>query len=409
MNNYDFDKTVDRRKTNSIKWNKDAIFSISANPEALPFWVADMDFEAEKHISEKALEIANSKAYGYPSFPLITSYFTAWTKKRHNWAPSDDSVLFSSGLLHGLSLAINVFSSIGDHILVPSPLYRPFRELCEKNGRIMDEFPLSYDASSSSFSLDLEKLEKAVKGVKIILFCSPHNPTGIVFKKEELEEVLRIAKKYDVLLLSDEIHADLVHSDAIHYPMGKVNEAIGADTITFMAPSKTFNVAGEHSAFAVFSSPTLLEKWKEKEDALFLSSPGYFIGELTQEAYKNGLEYNKALCLYLKETRDEIEKYLLSNLKEIKLCKTKASFVAFLDCSSVYEKIEKKVLGEKERYSSPSGGILSKFFGVEASVALNDGTWFSSGSKEFVRFNYGTSRKEVISALERMKKSIEAL
>lgn len=406
---YNFDKTVDRRKTNSIKWNKDAIFSISANPEALPFWVADMDFEVDKNISEKAIEIARSHSYGYPSFPLLTSYFTSWTKKRHNWATEDDLVLFSSGLLHGLSLAINVFSTIGDHILVPSPLYRPFRELCEKNGRIMDEFPLSYDSSSCSFSLDLEKFEERVKKVKIILFCSPHNPTGIVFKKEELEEVLRIAKKYNVLLLSDEIHADLVHSDAIHYPMGKVNETIGASTITFMAPSKTFNVAGEHSAFAVFSSNTLLEKWKEKEEALFLSSPGYFIGELTQEAYKNGLEYNKALCLYLKETREIIEKYLSNNLKEIKMCKTKASFVSFLDCSSVYERIEKKVLSEKERYNSPSGGILSKFFGVEASVALNDGTWFGAEYKSFVRFNYGTSRKEVLSALERMKRSIEAL
>ena len=176
-----------------------------------------------------------------------------------------------------------------------------------------------------------------------------------------------------------------------------------------MAPSKTFNVAGEHSAIAIFSSGSTLERFKHAQSALWVSEPGYLIGELTEAAYKDGLEWNKELCNYLGENADMIASFFRENDLGIKMVNGKASFVTFLDCSGVYDKIKKRVDADPEKYDSPSGGVLSRFFGVEADTAMNDGSWFGDQYYKFVRFNYGTSRDRINNALLRIKKAVESL
>ena len=402
-----FDETADRRGTNSEKWNKKAIASIAVNGEAEPFWVADMDFKPEPHIKAKAEELATLGVFGYPSFPTFREIAASWLEKKHNWIVDKENILYSMGLLHGVSMCINLLTNKGDRILVPSPTYRPFRLLCSLNDRVMEDYELGY--KDGSYYLDRERFIESAKRTKMILFCSPHNPSGLVFSRDELEFVLTTAKDLNIPVVSDEIHGDLVHPGYTHIPMGKANENIGAETVTLMAPSKTFNVAGEHSAIAIFSSGSTLKSFKHAQDALWVSEPGYLIGELTEAAYKDGLEWNKDLCKYLGENAELINSFFAENDLGIKMVNGKASFVTFLDCTGVYDKIKKKVEETPEKYESTSGGVLSRFFGVEALVAMNDGSWFGEQYYKFVRFNYGTSRDKVYNALLRIKKAVESL
>lgn len=402
-----FDEIADRRNTNSVKWNKGAIESIAANRDAEPFWVADMDFKPEPHIKAKAEELSSLGVFGYPTFPDFETIAATWLKNKHNWSVKEEDILYSMGLLHGVSLCINLLTSKGDRILVPSPTYRPFRELCALNDRIMEDYELGY--KDGSFYLDRERFLESAKRSKMILFCSPHNPSGLVFTEEELEFVLGVAKELNIPVVSDEIHSDLVHPGCTHIPMGKANEKVGAETVTLMAPSKTFNVAGEHSAIVIFSSESTRKRFCHAQNALWVAEPGYLIGELTETAYKDGLEWNRELCKYLGENAEMITSFLSENDLGIKMVNGKASFVTFLDCSGVYEKIKKRVEENPERYEASSGGVLSRFFGVEASVAMNDGSWFGDQYVKFVRFNYGTSKDNVYNALLRIKKAVESL
>ena len=402
--NFIFDETPDRRKTNSVKWNRNAIESISANADALPFWVADMDFYPEPHIKAKAEELSELSVFGYPSFPDFEETAALWLEEKHKWKVDKENILFSMGLLHGVALALNLYTAVGDAVLVPSPTYRPFREIVASNGRVFLDHSLGY--KEGKFFLDRERFRSDAEKAKLILFCSPHNPSGLVFSREDLTFVLETAKRLGIPVISDEIHGDLVHPGFTHLPMGMVNEEVGAETVTLMAPSKTFNVAGEHSAFAVFSSMETKERFRRAQNSLWLTEPGYLIGELTETAYRHGLEWNKALSEYLGENANLVSSFLEKNT-DIRMVNGNASFVTFLDCSKVFDDIKAYTEKNRERFDATGGGILSRFFGLEAGVAMNDGTWFGKEYEKFVRFNYGTKREMVEEALKRIKNALD--
>ena len=405
---YDFDNAKNRSRDNSIKWNAEAIKSITGVADAEPFWVADMDYECMDEIVKAAGKVAESKIYGYPAFGRIEEYARQWIERRHGWKVGEDKISFASGLLHGIASGVRLFSKPGDRILVPCPCYKPFRKVTANNDRKLVEYPLSYD--SGMFSLDLERFLKEMESIDMVLFCSPHNPSGIVFSESELASILKKAKELDITVISDEIHGDLVHPGKRHVPMGKIAEEIGAKCVTYMAPSKTFNIAGEHCAVAIFSQKWMKDAFDKEEEALFLTEPGHFVGELFIKAYEKGDEYNSELTSYLKGNRDAITSFLDEHLPEVKLSNAEASFVAFLDMSAYYGKIKKVVEEKSDEFPpAPEGGVLSRFFGVRAKVAMNDGTWFGKGYPSFLRFNYGTDRKRIIKALERIEKAIKAL
>lgn len=403
-----FNIAADRRNTNSIKWSRRAIENIAANADAEPFWVADMDFLPEPHVQEAGRMIAGQGIYGYPSYPQDNKAVESWLRQKHGWIVSEEDIIFCQGLLHGLALAINLFTKEGDSILVPSPMYRPFRTIPELNNRKLIEHDLDY--SDGVFTLNIERFREDAEKADMILFCSPQNPTGIVFSEEALRAVLTIAKERDIPILSDEIHSDLVHPDAKHIPMGLANERVGAKCGTFFAPSKTFNIAGEHAAFAVFSDSIMSERFRKAEEALWLSEPGLTIGELYSSAYLKGYEYNRELCRYLGDTIAKMRETVEKLSPDVKIVNGSASFVIFIDFSAYYSKIETEVLSHPDRYKGgEGGGVLSRFFGVAAGVAVNDGTWFGDSWKCFVRFNYGTSQERCLKALERMIKAVRAL
>ena len=406
----DFSKAADRSHTNSIKWDSTAIENISANPEAEPFWVADMDFPTDSYIAEAGRKVAETGIYGYPSFPLLTAKASEWLEKKHGWKVPAEEITFAMGLLHGIASCMDLFTEKGDTILVPTPAYRPFREITANQERVMIDHELGYDHDRASFYLDKERFRKDAEKARCILFCSPHNPSGIVFSEEELRFILETAQELGILVISDEIHSDLVHPGKKHIPMNKVNESIGADCITLFAPSKTFNIAGEHSSFIVFSSKEKREKFRAREHAMRLDEPSIVIGELASSAYEHGLEYNKELCAYLGENVKRIDDFLKTSGSGMKMVNAEASFVAFLDCMDVYDKVKAEAEAHPEKYTGGNGGgILSRFFGVNASVAVNDGTWFGDQWGRFVRFNYGTSQDKVLAALKRMAEALKAL
>ena len=315
-----------------------------------------------------------------------------------------ENILFSMGLLHGVALALNLYTAVGDAVLVPSPTYRPFREIVASNKRVFLDHSLGY--KEGKFFLDRERFRSDAEKAKLILFCSPHNPSGLVFSREDLTFVLETAKRLGIPVISDEIHGDLVHPGFTHLPMGMVNEEVGAEIVTLMAPSKTFNVAGEHSAFAVFSSMETKERFRRAQKSLWLTEPGYLIGELTETAYRHGLEWNKALSEYLGENANLVSSFLEKNT-DIRMVNGNASFVTFLDCSKVFDDIKAYTEKNRERFDATGGGILSRFFGLEAGVAMNDGTWFGKEYEKFVRFNYGTKREMVEEALKRIKNALD--
>lgn len=404
----DFNNSPERKNTNSVKWNKKALKGLSGNENAIPMWVADMDFPPEHHIKKKGIEIADLGVYGYPVFDDIIDKGAYFIENRHNWKIDKSKALFSMGLLHGIGLSIDLFTKKGDKILVPSPTYRPFRELCRLSDRVMVDHELEY--KDGQYSLNRERFIEDAEKSDMILFCSPHNPSGLVFSLDELLFVLETAKRLDIPVISDEIHADLVHPGVSHIPMGKANEKIGAKVITLFAPSKTFNVAGEHSAIIIFSDEKMKSEFEKKQAALWLTTPGYLIGELMREAYQNGLEYNKKLTEYLKENADYIREYLKDRIPELKLANGNASFVTFIDCSEIYEKAKERVLSNPDKYAfGKDAGVLSLFFGVDGGVAMNDGTWFGEQYKDFVRINYGCSRKMLKKALEGIEKAVKSL
>ncbi len=394
---YNFDNAIDRNGTNSEKWAKDTIKEVCGNENARPFWVADMDLPTSSAIKKAMCDAASFGVIGYPhDAPTLITAFTSFVNERHNWVVDQNKVLYTQGLLHGIAISLQTFSEKGDGILVPTPTYKPFNVMVERNERNLIPHKLGY--KDGSFFLDRERYKKDSENAKVILFCSPHNPSGLVFPKEDLLFILKLAKERDQIVFCDEIHADLVHPSAKHYPMGMVNEEVGAKCITFMAPSKTFNVAGEHFGIAVFSDQTMADKVKRAQEALWLTSPGYFALEIGKAAYTSSFDHNRELCAYLEGNKNFISEYLKTNLPELTLTNGDASFVCFIDCSAIYDKVRAKGFSD-----------MSHFFGEYASLCFNDGTWFGDDYKAFIRFNYGTSQSEVKKALEAMKEAIATL
>ncbi|MGN0906659.1 MAG: MalY/PatB family protein [Bullifex sp.] len=402
-----FDKAVDRSCTNAEKYNKQEIKEICGNPDALPYWVADMDLPTSPVIKAALQRETDLAVPGYASHKDMLPEVRAFVKEKHGWDVSSSQVIYAQGMLHAISLAMNLFTKEGDEILLPYPCYQPFVHMIEDNGRIIRRFDLT--CSDGLFSFDRDEFRNRSEGCAAILFCSPHNPSGVVFSEEDLTFLLSSAKERDQIVFSDEIHSDLVHPSSHHYPMGLVNEKVGAKCITFMAPSKTFNIAGEHCAFAFFDDMEMKARYQKAQKRLFLSGEGYFAGALAEAVYsKENYQFLSEMNAYLEANADYVRNYLKENVPGIRMANAGASFITFLDCSGIYDRVLKDKDAHPECYEGDYN-IISHFFGSRAGICVNDGSWFGSGYEKFVRFNYGTSRQLVVKAMELIKKAVDAL
>jgi cysteine-S-conjugate beta-lyase len=413
MSSYNFNLPVDRSGSLSVKWDKEPIRSICGNPEALPFWVADMDFTIATGISEALRDQVDHAVLGYPRFYALRETFCSWTKLRHNWEPSKESVAIAPGMLTSLAVLMEELTAEGDGVIVPMPAYQPFVRMVKGLGRTLIPWDLNYDHDTTRFSLDLEKLEESMRqpSTRLLLFCSPHNPTGIVFTEEELTKIATLARDNQVMVLSDEIHADLVYHSATHIPFDVIARRVGCQAVTCMAPSKTFNIAGEHFSVAIFSDQRMATGFIRRQQALFLGT-GLLSTVTAIAGYREGHTWLMELITYLETQVDFIGTFMQEHIPRIRFIKPQASFIGFFDCTDILSDVKRDAIDHPELYSptsSPDGGLLSRFFGQRAGIAMNDGTWFGERYGQFVRFNFGTQRARVEEALKRIAKAVDDL
>ena len=408
---YDFNSIVERSGSLSVKYAPRAIESICNNAHAQPFWVADMDFAVAMEISQAIAEQAAHGVLGYPLFSSLREEFFDWAMMRHQWGPDINRIAIGPGMLTTLALLLDLYTKRGDAVIVPMPAYRPFVQMVRENKRTLVEWHFTYDSKQHRFTIDSNQLEHLIREHHpgTLIFCSPHNPSGRVFSYEELNEVAYLAAKYQIVVISDEIHADLAYPGFKHIPFDTVALENGCRAVTCMAPSKTFNIPGEHYCNAVFTDSDLAKGFITRLHSLFLGT-GLFSTVAASAAYRYGYDWLMQLIEYLDVQAHHIEEVLRPS--PIRCIVPEASFIGFIDCSAIVESVAIDATRKPDLYDpagSPHGGLLSRFFGQRAGIAMNDGSWFGSDYGSFVRFNFGTSRKRVDMALSRMLEAVDRL
>ena len=404
-------EVVDRRNSPSVKWNSGAVKSICNNSTATPFWVADMDFKSPLAVREALAKATEHGLFGYSKFDEVEESYIKWAKEWHFWSVDKSLIIPFSGMLSSISLLIELYSKEGDSIILPMPAYNPFIRIIKGLNRKIVKWELSYDSLKGRFLLDFDSLEKLAKSENspLLLFCSPHNPTGRVFSYDEIDTIAQIAKTNNITVISDEIHSDLKHPLFVHTPFDVVAKKYDLECATCVSPSKTFNIAGEHFSYIICSEETMYKRVSARQKALNLR-PSLLATTMALAAYKEGKTYLNSLLDYLVKNSSLLENSFKDS--PLKYVKPEASFIALIDCSSIAERVSVDAKNNSKLYnplSSPEGGLLSRFFGLRASVAMNDGSWFGKEYSNFVRFNFGTEFNLVNWAADSMLEAVSRL
>lgn len=399
MDRFDFTTTIDRTGSLSAKWNRDLITMFCNNPDAIPHWVADMEFPSPPAVRKALEEQAAHGVLGYPYHEEIASTFVQWSETRHGWNVDPSLVSQAPGMLASMALLIELYSEQGDSIVLPMPAYKPFVGIIRGLGRTIVPWPMVYDSDHHRFTLDLSALDALLSRPRcpILLFCSPHNPTGRVFTAEELEVVATILARHGTMVISDEIHADLTYEDIRHIPFDTVARSHGLRCATCMAPSKTFNIAGEHFSIVICSDSAMHSALTRRMRTLHVG-PDLLATVTALAAYREGKTWLDDMRAHLGSLAQRIERLLETSDTPLRFVTPQASFIGLIDCEKIIDRVERDAVMNSELYDpkrSPEGGLLSRFFGQRAGIAMNDGSWFGKEYGAFVRFNYGTSGSAV--------------
>lgn len=392
---YDFDSPIDRRGTDSVKWDPQTLRTLCGVPDALPLWVADMDFAVPPAVTRALRERVDHPILGYPVDPdALVEAFRSWTRVRHGLTLEAREVVPVPGLLAAVSAAVRCLSQPGEGIIIQPPIYRPFRDIIGGTGRRVVCSPLKIDDRTLRAQFDLEGFARlaARPEVSMLMFCSPHNPTGRVWDEVELTELFAICAQHDVVIVSDEIHADLCHTAGRHLPAQTLAERVGATCITCMAPSKTFNIAGEHVGLAIITNPSVRGAFMGELRAASISHLSVLGATAANAAYRDGGGWLDALMVYLRENL-RVLRELLADAPDngMRLMEPEASFYALIDCRELVER-----MGLQGR------GALVRFFAEKAGVALMDGAWFGPETDGWVRLNFATPRTQLIQGVSAM-------
>ncbi len=382
---YDFDKEIDRRGSCSVKY--DSLKEVFGREDLLPMWVADMDFRTAPGVLKAVRDAADLGVFGYGfrSADSVDS-FIAWVESRYNWSVKREWVSSAPGIVAALPLAINALTSAGEKILIQTPVYPPFHAIVKENGRTLVKSPLIN--TETGWEIDWADFEsRLADGVKMFILCSSHNPLGRIWSPEELKRMGDLCCKYGAVIFSDEIHADLSLYGNRHTVMASISEEIAENTITAMAPSKTFNVAGMLNSVIVSSSERLLASYNGELKRLHLDL-GNLFGHITMAAaYREGGEWLEHLKIYLEKNIDFAHDFLASEVPGVTFLKPQSSFLLWLDFRKsgyTHEEVRNRLLD------------ISK-------LGLNDGLAFGRDGEGFFRMNIGTNRARVEEGLKRLK------
>ncbi len=383
---FDFDKPVNREHTGSVKWDlREEMFGTK---EVLPMWVADMDFETPECIVNAVKERAAHPVYGYPF--MTDGYFEAfmnWVKRRHGWEVKKDEIVFSPGIVTAVNAAVLAFSEPGDGVIVQTPVYFPFFSAIRHNNRRQLNNRLLY--VDNTYKIDFDDFEAKAKEAKVFLMSSPHNPVSRCWTEEELKRVGEICLENDVIIVSDEIHADLILPGYKHTPTAMISKELAEITVTCMAPSKTFNVAGFFTSQIVIGNEALRKRFVSSMETMHLVHGNIFGYVASEAGYNGGDQWLDAMMKYVKGNFDLVDEFLRTELPAVTLTKPEATFLAWLDFSG----------------TGYSGKKLVEKVVTDAKLGLSPGRVFGVGGENFMRMNLGTRRSLVEEALKRLKKA----
>ena len=385
-----FDRVVDRTGSESMKWVYPR--QVLGVEDAIPMWVADMDFEAPPAVIEALKRRVEHGVFGYPLTP--PSFYEAavgWMRRRHGWTVEKDWMVMTPGIVPSLNYIVRAFTRPGDPVIVQPPVYHPFYYAIENNGRRIVRNPLRF--IGRRYTMDLDDLRTRIDGPgRMLILCSPHNPTGRVWTREELEALGRIAVERDLLVVSDEIHHDLVYGGR-HHVFAALSPELAQQTITCIAPSKTFNVAGLTTAAVVAANPDLRRRFEDEAER-----SGFDLGNALglvafEAAYVHGEPWLGELLPYLEGNVDFMERFLAERLPAVKLVRPEGTYLALLDCRGL----------------GIAPDALNDFFLKNARVYFSDGRIFGEEAAGFVRVNFGCSRSILREALERIATAVKTL
>jgi cystathionine beta-lyase len=384
---YNFDEIIDRQGTDALK--VDAIPNIWGRKDLLPLWVADMDFATPPFIIDALRRRLEHEIIGYTMrSPQWASSIVAWQQSRYGWQVQPEWVNFVPGIVPGIAFIVNCFTEPGDTILIQPPVYHPYFHVPQNLGRTLRENRL--DLVDGQYQIDFNRFEHDVKGCKLFLLCHPHNPGGRVWTAEELRRMAEICHREGVIVVSDEIHADLTLPPYHHVPFAKVSAEAAECSITLMSPSKAFNMAGLTSSYSIISDEVLRDRFHRylENSELHLGHAFAFIS--VAAAYSHGTEWLDQMLAYVQGNIDYVEQFLATELPVIGMIRPQASYLVFLDC-------RKLGLSVKE---------LNELFVGKARLALNDGAMFGREGEGFMRLNVACPRSVIAEAMQRLKSAV---
>jgi len=374
-------EALERKGTYSVKY--DEAKKKFGTDDLLPLWVADMDFASALCVQEAVQKRASHPLYGYTVYPpRYDESISSWMQKRYGFKIEKEWIVPCYGVVPSLGFAISAFSQEGDGILIQTPLYPPFASSIKHKKRVILDNTLVYN--EGCYTIDFDDFEAKASKAKLFLLCSPHNPTGRLWSKEELEQMIVICIRHDVLIVSDEIHADIVY-DGVHHTLGKF-EQIARQCIIFNAPSKSFNIAGLNTSYAIIPDAKIRHIYEVEQAKSGITNPNPFGIEALMAAYEEGEVWLEALKNHLRQNRAYVQTFLAEHKLPITPVPTEATYLMWLDC---------KGLGLEHE-------ALVDFFVKKAKLGLNDGESFGKTGEGFMRLNIGTSLKILQEAMMRM-------
>jgi cystathionine beta-lyase len=379
---YNFDQLIDRRHSESEKWHY-------YGDDVLPMWVADMDFLSPEPVIRALRQRVDHGVFGYGMEPPeLREVIVDRLQSLYDWQVSPEALIFIPGVVPGFNLACRAVATPGDGVLVQTPVYPPILRAPANAGLTCDEMELT-PQPDGRYVIDFDVFEETItERTRIFILCNPHNPVGRVFRREELERMAEICLRHDVVICSDEIHCDLVFSDSSHLPIASLAPEIGKQTITLMAPSKTYNIAGLKCSVAVIENPALRKKFNAARAGLVggVNIMGY---TAALAAYRYGQPWLEEVMRYLEANRDFLLQYVDEHLPGITVAKPEGTYLGWLDCRQ-----------------AGIPGNPHEFFLRQTRVAVNDGADFGRGGEGFVRLNFGCPRSMLVEALDRMKAAV---
>jgi len=381
---FDFESAPDRRPFDCVKWSYLKGCCPDRQDDILPMWIADMDMGAPPCVVDAVRKRADHPVYGYAGKPDgYYDSFIGWMKTRYGQTVTRESIIFSPGIVPAIASAIRAFSARGDGVVIMPPVYHPFKALIEKNGRVVREAPLRDEGGRYVF--DPDALDLAASRARILILCSPHNPVGRVWTRDELSVVAEIAARRDILVVSDEIHADLVYAPHRHVPSFGLSEAFSKRLVACWAPSKTFNIAGFQTSYIVVPDDGLRKAFSDETDASGIGVPNCMGTIAAEAAYRHGAPWLDAILPYLRGNYERLVDGLAREVPAIRVYPCEGTFLAWVDFRGV-----------------GLTGDVHQALVEKAGLWLDAGARFGSGGSGFARLNFGCPRSTIDRAVERL-------